>query len=902
MIGQTISHYKILDKLGEGGMGVVYKAEDTKLKRTVALKFLPPHLSASEQDKARFVQEAQAASALNHPNVCTIHDIQEHDSQMFIVMEFVDGQILREKKGTMSFKQAIEVGIQIADGLAAAHEKGIVHRDIKPENIMIRKDGIAQIMDFGLAKLRASGSKISRLTKEGSTVGTAGYMSPEQVQGQETDHRSDIFSFGVLLYELLTGQLPFKGVHETALAYEIVNVDAAPMSSVKPDVDANLDVIVLDCLEKDPKERCQSIAEVARDLRKVKRESTRQRASRITAARDVYQPSGVQPVESPQKPSRTQLWKWGTILFFITTIGAILYFRFTGTPSSQQTIRAFIPLPENTTLSNLLGGGHIALSPDGNKIAFIAVDSSGKRNLWVRSLNALSAQMLSGTEGALFPFWSPEGNAIAFFADGKLKKIDASGGTPFAICDAGSPRGGSWGQAGIIVFDPDGGGGIYQVSAAGGTKTPVTKLDSTRNEQTHRWPWFLPDGKHFLFFIRTTAAGSGSDADSLCVGSIESQEVKHLFHSVSDAAYTNGYLLFIRESALMAQPFDLKKLEVTGEPLPVAQQIQYDGRFSRAVFSVSQNGLLLYQSSSARWARELALFDIKGEKINSFGQPEIYVRARLSRDGKRIAMELVDIQSHNIDLWLYEIARGIQTRFTFDPQADIAPLWSPNGDRIVFSSNRKGRYNLYMKATSGSAPDELLTDFNALDKYADDWSPDGKYILFETNADPKTKNDLWILPMAGDRKPVPFLQTEFNENNGAFSPDMKWIAYVSDESGKNEIYVRPFVEPGSQKTSSELGKWQVSANGGGAVIWRNDGKAIFYGVGNKLMLAEVKATGSTLEVLKVTQHMDLQTKQQIRGLDISSDGKRLLGQVTPSQEKSVPLTLVVNWNEELKKK
>jgi len=265
-------------------------------------------------------------------------------------------------------------------------------------------------------------------------------------------------------------------------------------------------------------------------------------------------------------------------------------------------------------------------------------------------------------------------------------------------------------------------------------------------------------------------------------------------------------------------------------------------------------------------------------------------------------MELVDLQSHNIDLWLYEIARGIQTRFTFDPQADIAPLWSPNGDRIVFSSNRKGRYNLYMKATSGSAPDELLTDFYALDKYADDWSPDGKYLLFETNADPKTKDDLWILPMAGDRKPVPFLQTEFNENNGAFSPDMKWIAYVSNESGKNEVYVRPFVEPGSQETSAALGKWQISASGGFAALWRSDGKALFFVTENKIMLAEVKLTGSTFEVLKVTQYMDLQTKQQIRGLDMSSDGKRLLGQVTPSQKKSEPLTLVVNWNEELKKK
>lgn len=879
-------------------MGVVYKAQDTKLDRMVALKFLPSHLSASEQDKARFVQEAKAASALNHPNVCTIHDIQEHDGTMFIVMEFVDGQTLREKRSSVSFKQAIDIGIQIADGLAAAHEKGIVHRDIKPENIMIRKDGIAQIMDFGLAKLRG----ISRLTKEGSTVGTAGYMSPEQVQGLDSDHRSDIFSLGMLLYEMFTGQLPFKGVHETALLYEIVNVDAQPMSSVKPDVDSNLDVIVLDCLEKDPKERCQSVAEVARDLRRVKRDSSRQRVSRISMARDVYKPSGVQPAESPSKPSRSQLWKWGTILFFITTIGAIFYFHFRDTPSNQRTIRAFIPLPEKTTLSNLSGGGHIALSPDGEKIAFIVVDSSGKSNMWVRSLNALSAQMLSGTEGARFPFWSPEGKAIGFFAEGKLKKIDAAGGTPFTICDGADPRGGSWGQAGVIVFDPGSSGGIHQVSAAGGIPSPVTKLDSTRGEQTHRWPWFLPDGKHFLFFARGALAGSGGKSDSICVGSIETKEVKRLFRGASDAAYVNGHILFIRQSVLMAQPFDVQNFAVTGEPVPIAQQIQYDNRFSKATFSVSQDGLLLYQSIGTRWKRELALFDSSGEKISSFGQPEIYRFARLSKDGKRIAMEIVDLQSHNVDLWLYEIARGIQTRFTFEPAADIFPLWSPDGGRLVFSSNRKGHFDIYSKSTTGSAPEELLSDLGGLDKYPNDWSSDGKYVLFSTAIDQTKKSDLWILPMAGDRKPIPYLQTEFDERGGAFSPDMRWIAYVSDESGKNEVYVRPFVEPGTQNASAALGKWQVSTNGGGGAKWRADGKAIFHGAENKIMMAEVGAKGSTFEVLKVTQHMDLQGKHQITLSDMSSDGKRVLGTITSSQEKSVPLTLVVNWDAELKKK
>jgi eukaryotic-like serine/threonine-protein kinase len=916
MIGQTISYYRIIEKLGEGGMGVVYKAEDTKLDRFVALKFLPPHLSASDQDKARFVQEAKAAAALNHPNVCSIIDIQEHDDpqggrQMFIVMEFVDGQTLREKKGTVTFKQAIDICIQIADGLAAAHEKGIVHRDIKPDNIMIRKDGIAQIMDFGLAKLRASGSKISRLTKEGSTVGTAGYMSPEQVQGQETDHRSDIFSFGVVLYELLTGQLPFKGVHETALAYEIVNVDPAPMSSVKPEIDPNLDAIALECLEKDPRERAQSIAQISLDLKRFRRESSRQRVSRITAARPVLQSSGairreatedVQVPDSRTEPSHSRLWMWGTILFFLSTICAVLYFNLETPQQARQTIRAFLLFPDRSALSNELGGGHIALSPDGQKVAFVAVDSSGKGNLWVRVLNDIASQKLSGTEGALFPFWSPDSKSIGFFADGKVKKIDASGGTPFAICDDESPRGGSWSSTGVILFDRDNFGGIFQVSAAGGTSTPVTKLDSTRHEQTHRWPWFLPDGKHFLFFIRTTAAGSGSESDSICVGSIASKEIKHLLHGSSDMAYVNGNLLYMRESVLMAQPFDAKTLEVSGEPIPIVQQIQFDARFSKSTFSVSQNGLLVYQSTGMRWQRELALFDSSGQKMYSFGQPEIYQGASLSRDEKRIAMEVVDLQSHNIDIWVYEIARGIQTRFTFDPSADIGPLWSPEGDRIIFSSNRKGHYDLYMKSTAGTAPEELLSDFGGRDKFAEDWSSDGKYVIVTTSGDSKAKFDEWILPMEGDRKPVPFLTTEFNERGGVFSPDMRWIAYVSDESGKDEVYVRPFTGPGTQNSSAATGKWQVSTNGGGGAFWRGDGKAIFYVVDTKIMLAEVKADGPTFEVTKVGQYMDMQAKQQISFLSMSSDGKKILGQITPAQEKSVPMTLVVNWNEELRKK
>ncbi|HMD13667.1 MAG TPA: protein kinase, partial [Bacteroidota bacterium] len=548
MIGQTISHYKILEKLGEGGMGVVYKAEDTKLKRTVALKFLPPQSSTSEDDKARFIQEAQAASALNHPSVCTIHDIQEHGGQMFIVMEFVDGQTLRQKRGTISFKQAVDIGIQLADGLAAAHEKGIVHRDIKPENIMIRKDGIAQIMDFGLAKLRGN---VSRLTKEGSTVGTAGYMSPEQIQGLDADHRSDIFSYGVVLFELSTGQLPFKGVHETALAYEIVNVDAPPMSSINPEIDPSLDAVVLECLEKDPNERTQSIKQVSIDLKRYRRESSRQRVSRITAARPVIKaessnyPQGKNEIQAPIKSRGKTLPVVLASLAILFLVSAVVLAMMVLKQNNAESVpvRSYILAPDKMNFaeqSGTAGEGHIALSPDGTMLVFVAADSSGKTRLMLRQLNNLTAKELPETEGAFYPFWSPDNRFIGFFETGKLKKIEAAGGPPVTICEAADARGGSWGPDGTIIFAPTAGDPLYRVSSAGGTSVQLTRLDSAHQERSHRWPHFLPDGNHFLYFARASFGGVEREQDEVAIGSLDGKTEKRLIPAKGNVEFAEG--------------------------------------------------------------------------------------------------------------------------------------------------------------------------------------------------------------------------------------------------------------------------------------------------------------------------------------------------------------------------
>ncbi|HLX12783.1 MAG TPA: protein kinase [Bacteroidota bacterium] len=909
MIGQTISQYKILEKLGEGGMGVVYKAHDTKLDRFVALKFLPAHLAASEQDKARFMQEARAAAALNHPNICTIYSIEEHDGQLFIVMEFVDGQTLREKEPNIGFRQAIDIGIQIADGLAAAHEKGIVHRDIKPENIMIRKDGIAQIMDFGLAKLRGN---VSRLTKQGSTVGTAGYMSPEQIQGQDADHRSDIFSLGVLLYELFTGQLPFKGMHETALAYEIVNVDPAPMSSVKPEIDQALDVIVLECLEKDVNERAQSAKQVSIDLKRFKRESSKQRVSRITAARPVFQsgtgfaPDSAIVAPAPKKTTAYLPWIVAAAFFIGTVVFAILSFR-PGTADTNP-VRAYILAPAKMNFAaqaGTTGEGHLALSPDGTMLAFVAVDSSGKTRLMLRQLNNLTAKELPETENAYYPFWSPDSKFIGFFVSGKMKKIEAAGGPPVTICDASDARGGSWGPDGTILFTPTAADPIYRVSSAGGAAVAITKFDTAHQERSHRWPHFLPDGNHFLYFARASFGGVEREQDELVGGSLDGKDNKRIIPGKGNAEFANGYLLYLRENTLMAQPFDDKKLEMAGDPIPIAEPVEYDLNYNRAVFTSSRNGAIVYQQSNTLDGWTLDWYDRTGKQVGRIGAPGQYGSAVISPDGKNVAYDIYDPQSRNRDIWIYELARGIKTRFTFDPSVDEYPVWSSDGSKIIFHSDRKGHYDLYEKTTSGAGGEENILESPAA-KFPTDWSSDGKYFLYSVT-DPKTKSDLWILPLAGDKKPFPFLQSEFDEDLAQFSPDMRWIAYRSNESGNWELYVRPFLAADGTISKDQTRKWQISINGlstySAGHWWSRDAKNLYYlSADNKMMKVDLQATPISLEVGAVTQLFEMKSTGVIDLSDFTSDAQRFLMEMSVGNEGSSSVVLLNGWDKELKKK
>jgi serine/threonine protein kinase len=884
MIGQKISHYQILEKLGEGGMGIVYKAQDIKLNRSVALKFLPQHLSASDQDKARFIQEAQAAAALSHPNICTIHGIEENDGQTYIVMEFVEGQTLRDKGPSIPLKQSVEIGIQLADGLAAAHEKGIVHRDIKPENIMIQKDGRVRIMDFGLAKLKSA----SRLTKTGSTVGTTGYMSPEQVQGMESDHRSDVFSLGVILYEMFAGQSPFKGVHETAINYEIVNVDPEPLSKVKPDIAGDLDSTVLECLAKEPSERYQSAAEVAKELRRYKRGSSRTIMNRIGNPPDTQSTGQGRSSTGAVLFGGSRWWILTSIVLFIAVVG-FSFLLFQKQSPERQTVRFLVPPPEKGGF-DFESYNNLAISPDQRLIAYTARDSLGKLGLWIRPVNSATAQPIPGTENGIMPFWSPDSRSIGFFAGGKLKRIEVSGGPAQVLCDANG-RGGTWNEEGTILFGLSGYFPIYRVSASGGVSTQASVRDTTRYERSHRFPCFLPDGKHFLY----TVQGGVLEEAGVYVGSLDGKQGKLLVRTGGAASYSAGHILYLRDRTLMAQPFSTADLNFTGEAFPLAEGIAVSlVGTSASMFSSTVSGGLVYIQGMAPGVLP-AWFDRRGKQLGTLAEPASYNEVRISPDEKQVAAIIRDPKAGNLNIWIYETARPVGARFTFDEKDNYAPVWSPDGASIAFTSLRTGSPDLYLRPSNGVSSGEPLVQSNEAE-YTNDWSHDGKYILYDGRANSKMGRNLWVVPRSGDGKPLRLFQTGSDEKGGRFSYDGRWVAFVSNESGRDEVYVRAFPGPGP--------KWQVSVEGGSRPRWRRDGKELIYRqTDGKIMSAEVRSNGSKFEVGKV-QALFFARFGSAGGdsYDVTSDAQRFLIITAPELPASTPLTVVLNWDAEVKKK
>ena len=879
--GTKLGPYEIIAPLGAGGMGEVYRARDTKLGRDVAVKLLPSSFSGDSERLRRFEQEACAAGALNHPNVLVIHHIETHEGAPYIVSELLEGETLRKRmSGTaMAQRRVIDYASQIAHGLAAAHEKGIVHRDLKPDNIFITKDGRVKILDFGLAKLTQPDGSQSQTeiptrrvdTNPGVVMGTVGYMSPEQVRGKAIDHRSDIFSFGAILYEMLSGRRAFHGESAADMMSAILKEDPPELSETNHTVSPALERLVNHCLEKDPEARFHS----ARDL-----------AFAIEALSGST-PTSIQTMATATLPRR--LMKGRELTAWIVAIVAILvaafalavpYFR--RSSAATHTIRFTIPAPEKVSLTNFM-----ALSPDGLHLAFTGRDSTGKNLLWVRPLDSLDARVLSDTDEAAYPFWSPDSHFMGFFAQGKLKKIDVLGGRPQTVCDAPAGVGGTWNRDNVIVFTPSTREPLYRVSADGGLSTPVTALDGSRGETSHRQPYFLPDGRHFLFFALNRQADN-----YVYVGSLDSKETKPLSAIHTNAVYAPpGYLVYRRDDRLMAQGFDATSLQLAGEPFPVGEQLIFiPGPVGFVSFTVSENGMLVYRGGSAIGS-DLLWFDRGGKQLGPLRPREGYINVSLSPDGKRVAYSIGNASAR--DIWLLELGRDLPSRFTFGPAYNWLPIWSPDGSRIVFASNRDGPIDLYQKPASGAGNEEALLKSNE-DKLPTDWSSDGQFILYDA-VDPKTRGDLWILPLSGDRKSFPFLQTQFSERQGQFSPDGHWIAYSSDVSGQYEVYVQSFPVAG--------GAHRVSTNSGMQPRWRHDGKELFYiSADRKLMAVDVNAGPSTFEAGVPRQLFETRiTVLEGRNIyGVTRDGQRFLINSGESPF-GAQLNVVLNWTADLKK-
>jgi Tol biopolymer transport system component/predicted Ser/Thr protein kinase len=900
VIGQIVSHYKILEKLGEGGMGVVYKAQDIKLDRFVALKFLPAHLAASEEDKARFIQEAKSASALNHPNVCTIHDIEEHDGQLFIVMEFVDGKSLKEKKENLSEKQILDMGIQVAEGLAAAHEKGIVHRDIKPENIMIRKDGIVQIMDFGLAKLYTTGN-LSRLTKAGTTMGTIGYMSPEQVQGLDVDHRTDLFSLGVVLYELFSGESPFKGVHETAIMYEIVNVDPAPIATVKEGIDPQLDDIILECLEKEKDDRCQSAKELAKDLRKI-RKSTGNSRSRAYRTQKALAKAPAEPTSStvPSGSFTLELmnrkinlasffrsalvpWMVSIVLALALLTTWLLFHR----SVADGIVTKFLMYIGDDNVLDIGSYPALALSHDGTKLIFKA-----NNKFFLRKMDSMEPTLIPGIESVSSPFFSPDDKSVGFFRSGKLEKISLAGGTPVTLADGPDNRGATWSSRGFIIFTPIATTGLSIVPENGGVTKQLTTVDSVKGERTHRWPSAMPDGKHVLFTLGTLSSPDYYENATIEAVDIETGKRKVILQGASTAKYINsGHLLFSRSGVLYIAPFDPDKLELKGQPVPVVEGVYSETTTGITNYVFAENGTLAYLPGAIEGeSRRLVKIDMKGviTVLDSTARP--YVEPKLSPDNKKIAVVIREGQDY--DIWVYDIARKTLSKLTFGG-LNRTPLWSPDGKTIAYSKRTKdGKPRIFTKPYDGSGDEKEI--FSAEYRlYLNFWSRDGKFLMVDYMAQ-NAQSDLLVLPLSGDKKPWLYLDSKRDEYESSISPDGKWVSYLSDESGSYQIYVRSF--------PNKEGKWQISTDVAEEPRWSPDGKMLYYRKNSQIMAVPVSTATTFSAGVPTLLFNGFPAMNVDSGIsyDITADGKYFITTQPVRGTSYKNIAVILHWIDEIK--
>jgi serine/threonine protein kinase len=890
--GTKLGPYEILAPIGAGGMGEVYKARDGRLERTVAVKVLPPHLSSDPELRQRFEREAKTISQITHPHICALYDVNREGETEYLVMEYLEGESLADRlgRGPLPSEQLLRYGIEIADALDKAHRQGIVHRDLKPGNVMITKSGV-KLLDFGLAKFQAGGresvsSSVSRLatemqksqplTERGTVLGTFQYMAPEQLEGKDADARSDLFSFGAVLYEMATGKKAFTGSSQASLIGAILRDDPPAISEVAPMTPPALNRVVKTCLAKDPEDRFQTAHDAKLQLQWI--------------AEGGSQAGLPTPVVARRKNREKLAWAVAVVAIAAACLTSFGYVR--RSPAQTSRVRSFLLPPEKVEfdVSSVNGTGSLTVSPDGRLVTFSAKNADGKSVLWVRPLGDLAARPIPGTEGASFPFWSPDGRFLAFFAGGKLQKVDLEGAPPIALCDATNGRSGSWNRDGVILFSPDTTTPIFRVAASGGPATPATKLDPGNSETTHRWATFLPDGQHFLYMAGSHGASVKSESNAIYLGSLGTNDRKLVLQTRSNVAYASGRLLFLRDRVLLAQPFDASSGRLSGDPVPIADNVQYDPAYFRGLFAVSENGVLLYSAGAPAAKPRLVQFDRAGKQMGEpIGEPAGYRSLAFAPDGQRFVAGIEDPTTGQPDLWTFD-ARGVRTRFTFGG-GDL-PVWSYDGSRIAYAKVEKPQIAAYVKPAAGGGQESLL--FRG-DRPAsvDDWSRDGRYLLVElAPTSGKTKTDVWVVPLTGDEKPRPFLATEFDERAASFSPDGKWVTYSSDESGRPELYIVPFPGPG--------GKWQVSTDGSPGGGWFKDGKEILYGsLDNEAIAVDVKfgPSGPELGPPKTL----FKAPQSAIAFAITPDAERFLVAYPPGNAEAVKLALVTNWTAGLTK-
>jgi serine/threonine protein kinase len=864
-VGTKLGSHEITALLGKGGMGEVYRARDTKLDRDVAIKILPEAFAGDAARMARFGREAKLLAALDHPNIAAIYGLEDSGNTHALVMQLAEGPTLAERiaRGPIPIEESLPIARKIAEALEYAHERGIIHRDLKPANVKVARDGTVKILDFGLAKAMdtevpgddiSNSPTLSRMdTQAGVLLGTAAYMAPEQAKAKTVDRRADIWSFGCVLYEMLSGKMTFDGDTVTETLASVIK-EEPDWSRIPAATPKRVRVLLQRCLHKDARQRLRDIGEARISLDEV-----------LSGAPD--------PLYVGREKSN----------------------------ALSDLMCLEISLPEKVALAPT---STFSLSPDGRHLAFAANSPDGGLRLWVRSMNSVEARPLFGSESQLFPpfFWSPDSRFLVFEARGKLKKIDIHGGPAQTVCDTGGfVIGGAWRRDGVIIFGT--GRGIMRAAANGGAASPVTTVDPSRKESWHTQPSFLPDGRHFIYL-------RGSDEPEyagIYIGSLdaepEQQTLKRLVPTHLGAAYVPasdggmGQLLFVRDGTLMTQPFDATRLELAVEPVPLVQRV--GSYITNGFFSVSNNGVLVYRTTAERVSR-LAWFDRRGKRLGTVGEPATYISVVLSPDGTRAAASSADLQTANMTLWLMDLGRGTSTRFASGASLAAGGTWSPDGSRIIYGLGAAGRYDLYQKSASGVKDHELLLESDE-SKIPNSWSRDGRFLLY--TAFPARKAELWVLPLEGDRKPILFARTQFNNGLGQFSPDGRWVAYISDESGREEVYVRNFSPNSGGETSDDDGKWIISNGGGAEPRWSGDGKTLFYiGPDAKVMAAEIIANQTFRAGVPKTLFQipgSFQPGAFRQTWSVTPDGKRFLFVLT--EQGMDPFKVVLNWPAALKK-